>query len=532
LTLNYQTQNGTATSGGDYVAATGQVTFAVGQQVATVTVPVSNDLSLESSETLSLVLTGARLRNGPETLVGTIDTVVVQDGAISSGLDSNFSGIKKVTYLSDGDGEDQVLVIDNDNVPASGSVLTINAGSSTETETFTFNGSSVTAYSVNVTTGAANDVINTYNGRADVISSGSGNDRISAAGGDTINAGAGADTIVLEEGNNTVFAGDGDDVIDFEDDDNIDFNSRGSNNLYGEGGDDTFFVSLSEDLTANDVIDGGVGTDTIDVIGNVVDAQFTNATNVEVLLGGNGGSVNFTLAVQAQEAGIRTINLTQGGIDVVDASAFTVGLTVSSSGGDDVITTGTGADIVTAGVGSSTINTGGGDDLIAGGLNGDILTGGAGADTFRYQTVNDSRISSGVNNRDVITDFTSGEDKIDLLTLADSTAVGQTVRFAGNFNTLAEGQAAISGTGADADLNVVYVRGDNTLWVDVDNNAVLNDNDLQIILQGVTNLVAADVNSPQLVTGPVGSGSFGSMGDQGQTLGPRFDSLFHSEQFA
>ena len=285
-----------------------------------------------------------------------IDAIVVQDGATKVGLASQFGGIETITYVSDGDGDDNSLTVDDSNAPTAGQVLTVNAGGSIDTEVFTFNGTSVTTYSVNVTTGAANDSVNTSNGKADVVSTGAGNDSIFAAGGDTVTAGAGIDTISLGAGNNVVFAG--------ADNDTINFGGPGDNKIYGEGGDDTFFVNNTGDLTPADVLDGGEGTDTIDIIGTVVDAQFTNATSVEVLLGGVGGTINATIGAEAQEAGIRTVNLTDPGADTLVATAYTADLTVNSSGGNDTIRTGSGNDLITVGVGTYTIDTGAGVDRV------------------------------------------------------------------------------------------------------------------------------------------------------------------------
>ena len=100
----------------------------------------------------------------------------------------------------------------------------------------------------------------------------------------------------------------------------------------------------------------------------------------------------------------------------------------------------------------------------------------------------------GIDNRDVISDFTSGTDHIDLRGLTDPAGVvGDTIRFNGNWQTFGEGQGAVSGTGGDGNLDVVYIREANTLWIDTNDDGQLNGEDMQIILTGVQNLVAADV---------------------------------------
>ncbi|MDP1699424.1 MAG: type I secretion C-terminal target domain-containing protein, partial [Aestuariivirga sp.] len=57
-----------------------------------------------------------------------------------------------------------------------------------------------------------------------------------------------------------------------------------------------------------------------------------------------------------------------------------------------------------------------GNNILHGGAGNDILNGGAGADTFDF--------SSLMDGSDIITDFTTGTDKIDLIDLLDSAGLG------------------------------------------------------------------------------------------------------------
>jgi hypothetical protein len=59
VTVNYATADGTATTGTDFTAVTGALTFAPGETSKTITVPVTGDTTAESDETLLVNLTGA-----------------------------------------------------------------------------------------------------------------------------------------------------------------------------------------------------------------------------------------------------------------------------------------------------------------------------------------------------------------------------------------------------------------------------------------------------------------------------------------
>jgi Ca2+-binding RTX toxin-like protein len=79
--------------------------------------------------------------------------------------------------------------------------------------------------------------------------------------------------------------------------------------------------------------------------------------------------------------------------------------------GNDTLNGGAGNDTLIGGDGRDVLNGGDGDDVLIGGDDMDTMTGGAGKDIFRLEVKGDSLPSS---SRDVITDFVSGTDKIDL----------------------------------------------------------------------------------------------------------------------
>ena len=98
--------------------------------------------------------------------------------------------------------------------------------------------------------------------------------------------------------------------------------------------------------------------------------------------------------------------------------------TVFGGGGDDSIRGGEGRDSllgdagndwVVGGADNDTLYGGAGADALNGGLGDDTLTGGADADTFYF---------NGAFGTDTITDFTDGEDTIDLTAMTDITGFG------------------------------------------------------------------------------------------------------------
>jgi len=68
VTVNYATQNGSATAGSDYKAASGTLTFAAGQTTKTISIAVYGDTQKENDEYFYLVLsapsTNAQVYNG------------------------------------------------------------------------------------------------------------------------------------------------------------------------------------------------------------------------------------------------------------------------------------------------------------------------------------------------------------------------------------------------------------------------------------------------------------------------------------
>ncbi|WP_338629601.1 M57 family metalloprotease [Yersinia enterocolitica] len=80
---------------------------------------------------------------------------------------------------------------------------------------------------------------------------------------------------------------------------------------------------------------------------------------------------------------------------------------------------GKGNDILIGNQENNTLKGGSGDDQLDGGIGADHLWGGKGRDIFRYSDINDSTL----NAADTIYDFQSGQDKIDLSSLANGNII-------------------------------------------------------------------------------------------------------------
>lgn len=184
-------------------------------------------------------------------------------------------------------------------------------------------------------------------------------------------------------------------------DDNIDQVAAGTaanEFAYGSGGDDTL-----TGYSGKDVLHGGFGDDSLSgnsgddlLVGNAGDDRVYGGSGDDELDGGDGHD---------------TLSASTG-----DDFAY-------GGDGNDLIAGGDGADRLLGERGDDRLNGGGGNDTLAGGdgrdtligsAGKDTLTGGAGPDQFLFMP---GHSRPGGSLRDVVTDFTSGEDVLDLRAL-------------------------------------------------------------------------------------------------------------------
>ncbi|MDD4949249.1 calcium-binding protein, partial [Sulfuricurvum sp.] len=187
------------------------------------------------------------------------------------------------------------------------------------------------------------------------------------SGAITINGGSGVDTITAGTSNNTISAGDGNDVI---------------------------YVSAAT-LNSGDTIDGGIGNDTIILSGSasLLDANFTNITNVEKIILADANNQSIVIGDEAINGGS---GITEVVAALTGTNKVTVDLSQASTNANTKVTTGAGADTIkikSADISSADlINVGGGTDVLelttAAGLVAGDMSGLTGFETLKLANVN------------------------------------------------------------------------------------------------------------------------------------------------
>ena len=409
----------------------------------------------------------------------------------------------------------------------------LDASGATNDVSANFNGSYTSQ--VTVVTNTGNDSITANNDVVFNVQTGSGQDTVkieSVAALSVINTGADNDTIVANDTDNdySVYAGSGADSITIV--------ATGNAVVKGEGGDDTFTVGAD----AGAAIDGGNDTDTVVLAANdysgdgmtwaniekvniaagsaTVDATTFASDNTFQLIGT--GSESLTIKATAGKAatinasGVTTEGFTAGGIvitgdnqaDTLTASDYSD--TVNGGDGNDTITGGSSLDgandILNGGAGLDKINGGAGKDIITGGAGKDTMTGGAGADTYKWDGAADATGNDAANQADVIVDFKTGEDTIDLSTASSASgllATNDTVIIADGTNdadyaaVLAKANASVNDSNDGNDVYVSYNAfgsGDAYVFIDVDGDNDIDASDIVIILTGINTAAEIDAN--------------------------------------
>ncbi len=175
--------------------------------------------------------------------------------------------------------------------------------------------------------------------------------------------------------------------------------------------------------------------------------------------------------------GLHTITSDEIDDSVDDSSDNSAGdETIDDTEDNDEKHSGIGDDTVNGCVGDDSLNGGDGNDTLAGGLGKDTLTGGLGSDTFKFSSVVEA--GAGIKS-DVISDFVSGVDKIDLSAIDART--GLTANDV--FTFLTDAPMAANANGA------IWFK-DGVLYGSTDKDAAA---EFEIQLPGVTILSPKDI---------------------------------------
>jgi len=345
--------------------------------------------------------------------------------------------------------------------------------------------------------GAGRDVLNGGAGN-DTLYGGDDDDRLAGlAGRDELFGGGGTDRLAGGGDRDDLFGGADNDVLKGE---------TGNDSLYGDSGLDRLFGGAGNDRafggTGNDRLIGGMGDDRLR--GDDGDDVLRGGTGQDVMFGGAGADV-----LQGDAGGDM---LHGGGGDDRLFAGNNDDLLYGDSGSDtlrgeaggDIIHGGAGGDVLIGDLGADrlygdagtdnlvggedndqlyggadtdVLSGGNGDDALNGGGGGDVLFGGAGADRFIFSKALDTAPAG--SGRDVIKDFVSGEDWIDVSRIDAIAATGENDAFTlvGSFTGTA-GELTISALGGgnlvagdtDGDGNAdfgIFVHGDAPVEADL-----------------------------------------------------------------
>ncbi|WP_310621716.1 M10 family metallopeptidase C-terminal domain-containing protein [Flexibacterium corallicola] len=270
--------------------------------------------------------------------------------------------------------------------------------------------------------GAGNDTFEDFEG-ADHMVGGLGSDTyIVNNAGDTIEelAGEGIDhvfssvTYVLREHSqhleNLTLTGDADVDAIGNGQNNTLIGNAGDNILNGAWGDDTLIGGAGndtfEDFEGADHMVGGLGNDTY-IVNNVGDT-------IEELAGEGIDHVFSSVTYVLREHSQHLENLTLTGDTDVGAIGNGQNNTLIGNAGDNILNGAWGDDTLIGGAGNDTFEDYEGDDHMVGGLGNDTFYSGIGDDLLEGGNGRDTFIFSKGSGVDTITDFTQGEDLIEL----------------------------------------------------------------------------------------------------------------------
>lgn len=458
------------------------------EQLATTNSLATTVINLTGNELANAIYGNAGVNvlsggGGNDVIYGGSGNDVLDGGTGSDRLDG---GLGHDTLRGGADNDTYVLGAETDTVIDTGGIDTVTStinrslASFGTIEKLTLLGTTI----VGIGNGLANTILG--NNAPNSLNGGLGNDILyGGLGNDTLDGGAGIDTMSGGAANDVYIVDHASDVV-----------AEAAN-----AGTDLVKSSVTEILSANVENLTLTGTAAINGTGNTLANIITGNANANTLDGGAGidtlvggaGNDTYVLSNGADKitdtAGIDAITstITRSLATYTTIEKLTlVGTLVTNGTGNalaNFITGNSNNNTLSGLTGNDTLNGGAGNDILIGGLGKDIMTGGAGLDDFDFNLI--SEMGKTATTRDVITDFTAGDD-IDLSTIdANGALAGHT------FSFLAAKGAAF--TGAAGQLRW-FQQGSGASAVTIIEGTVNADKvaDLQIQLTGLKTLTAAD----------------------------------------
>jgi Ca2+-binding RTX toxin-like protein len=306
-------------------------------------------------------------------------------GVTPEALTSTFSSFNGGILSTFGDNLDNTIVFSRDaagKILVNGGAVAVIGGTPTVANT-----SLVQAFGLG---GNDNISLNEANGALPAA------DLFGGAGNDALTGGSGADLIFGQSGNDTLLGKGGVDFLFGGSDNNTLTGGDGNDQMFGESGNDRFIWNPGDD---SDLIEGGDGTDTVEVNGGNGAETFSVTPDGARVHFDRIDPAPFSLDIGTSEKLVLNMN---GGDDHFSATgniAALMSVSVDGGAGNDTILGSNGNDLLLGGDGNDFIDGQQGNDAILLGAGDDVFQWdpGDGSDTVDGQAGFDRMIFNGAN---------------------------------------------------------------------------------------------------------------------------------------